>query len=80
MSGNDAKAVTYFQKAVSLGRSTDSENLSTFLVNMGMAKIKLNLRSDANSVCQEALQLAKALNLSEVIGEAEECIKLAGRA
>ena len=42
-----------------------------------MAKIKLGLKADANSACQEALLIGKRNNLSEVCAEAEECIKLA---
>lgn len=75
--GDDIKAVDYLNKAVALGKDTASENLSTFLVNLGMAKIKLGLKADANSACQEALLIGKRNNLSEVCAEAEECIKLA---
>jgi len=75
--GNDIEAVDYFNKAIAIGKDTASENLSTFLVNLGMAKIKLGLKADANSVCQEALLIGKRNNLSEVCSEAEECIKLA---
>jgi len=75
--GDDIKAVEYLNKAVALGKDTASENLSTFLVNLGMAKIKLGLKADANSTCQEALLIGKRNNLSEVCAEAEECIKLA---
>lgn len=39
--GEDTKAVGYFKKAVALGRQTNSEDLSTFLVNLGMTKIKI---------------------------------------
>jgi len=74
--GDDNKAVSYFNKVVALGKDTASENLSTFLVNLGMAKIKLGLKADANSACQEALLIGKRNNLSEVCAEANECIKL----
>merc|ERR1712083_1220088 len=74
--GDDNKAVSYFNKVVALGKDTASENLSTFLVNLGMAKIKLGLKADANSACQEALLIGKRNNLSEVCSEANECIKL----
>lgn len=77
MMGDDVKAVSYFNKAVSLGKATASENLSHFLVNLGMAKIKLGLKADANSACQEALSIGKRNNLSDVCVEAQECIKLA---
>lgn len=77
MMGDDVKAVSYFNKAVSLGKATASENLSTFLVNLGMAKIKLGLKGDANNACQEALLIGRRNNLSEVCNEAEECIKMA---
>ena len=33
--GDDIKAVDYLNKAVALGKDTASENLSTFLVNLG---------------------------------------------
>lgn len=75
--GDDLKAVSYFNKAIALGKSSSSENLSTFLVNLGMAKIKLGLKADANAACQEALLIGRRNNLSDVCAEAEECIKTA---
>jgi len=77
MMGDDLKAVSYFNKAIALGKSSSSENLSTFLVNLGMAKIKLGLKADANAACQEALLIGRRNNLSDVCAEAEECIKTA---
>ena len=77
MMGDDTKAVSYFNKAIALGKASASENLSTFLVNLGMAKIKLNLKDDANAACQEALLIGRRNNLSDVADEAQECIKLA---
>ena len=38
--GDDTKAVEYFNKAIALGKDTASENLSTFLVNLGKANIE----------------------------------------
>ena len=38
------QAVTYFGKAVRLGRETESDDLTTFLVNLGMSKIKQGLK------------------------------------
>jgi len=75
--GEDAKAISYFTKAVNIAKKTASENLSTFLVNLGMAKIKMGLKGDANSACQEALLIAQRNDLSDVCSEAEECIKQA---
>eukprot|EP00094_Tigriopus_californicus_P005980 TCALIF_05761-PB protein Name:"Similar to ttc19 Tetratricopeptide repeat protein 19, mitochondrial (Danio rerio)" AED:0.21 eAED:0.21 QI:0/0.57/0.62/0.87/0.71/0.62/8/0/792 len=40
MMDDQARAVSYFQKAVKLASSEDDENLSTYLVNLGMARIK----------------------------------------
>ena len=40
--GDDIKAVDYLNKAVALGKDTASENLSTFLVNLG--KITKSIR------------------------------------
>ena len=77
--GDDAKAVSYFAKAVALGRATGSENLPTFMVNLGMAKLKLGLKSDANAICHDAYQMAKKDDLSEVCQEAQECLNLAGK-
>jgi len=75
--GDDEKAVNYFDKAVRLGKKTNSENLTTFMVNLGMSKIKLGLKNDANAICHDALMMAKLNNLSEVCQEALECLKLA---
>ena len=74
--GEDAKAVDYFKKAVALGRKTDSEDLATFMVNLGMAKIKLGLKSEANRICNEAKRLAKSSKMEDVVLEADECLKL----
>ena len=74
--GEDNRAVSYFTKAVNVGKKTASENLSTFMVNLGMAKIKLGLLQDANAVCNEALHIARRNQLPEVVSEAQECIKL----
>ena len=75
--GEDNRAVSYFTKAVNLGKKTASENLSTFMVNLGMAKIKQGLHQDANAVCHEAMTIARRNQLSEVVLEAQECINLA---
>lgn len=77
--GNDNKAVDYFSKAVALGRATGSENLPTFMVNLGMAKLKLGLKSDANAICHDAYLIAKKDDLSDVCQEAQECLNLAGK-
>ncbi len=77
--GEDAKAVAYFNKAVMLARKTGSEDLPTFLVNLGMAKINLGLKSEANTVCYEAKLIAKQGKNAEVVEEADECLKLAGK-
>ena len=42
--GDDIKAVEYLNKAVALGKDTASENLSTFLVNLGKDVIKVRYR------------------------------------
>ena len=72
MRGNDAKAVEYFSKVVRLSRikiqneeDEDAEetraNLPTFLVNLGMAKIKL-VRKNCPSFCKfTSLKKAKCL-------------------
>ncbi len=38
------QAINYFGKAVKLGRETESDDLATFLVNLGMSKIKRGLK------------------------------------
>jgi len=38
------QAINYFGKAVKLGRETESDDLATFLVNLGMSKIKQGLK------------------------------------
>ena len=43
--GNDIEAVDYFNKAIAIGKDTASENLSTFLVNLGKVTV-LNNRLD----------------------------------
>lgn len=40
MMDDQPRAVSYFQKAVKLASSEDDENLGTYLVNLGMARIK----------------------------------------
>ena len=76
--GDDVKAVSYFTKAVALARSTECEDLPSFMVNLGMAKIKLGLKTDANAICEDALMIGKRYQMSEVCLEAQECLKLAG--
>ena len=78
--GDDAKAVEYFNNAVSLAKETASVNLSTFLVNLGMVKIKLGLQAEADSVCQEAFFIGRRNEMPEVCQEAEECIRMAAAA
>jgi hypothetical protein len=41
------KAVSYFSKAVDVGRETESSDLPTFLINLGMARIKRGLKHEA---------------------------------
>ena len=79
MMGDDVKAVSYFNKAVALGKETASENLSTFLVNLGMAKIKMGLKGEAETACQEALLIGQRNNLSDVCHEAKECLQTASK-
>jgi len=74
--GEEARAVSYFTKAVNVGKKTASENLSTFMVNLGMAKIKQGLTQEANAVCNEALLIARRNQMSEVVAEAQACINL----
>ena len=74
--GEEARAVSYFTKAVNVGKKTASENLSTFMVNLGMAKIKQGLHQEANAVCNEALLIARRNQMSEVVEEAQACINL----
>ena len=66
--------MTYFSKAVRLGRETESTDLPTFLVNLGMAKIKSGLKAEARRACQEAAGLAKKSKNPEEIKEAEICL------
>ena len=74
--GEDSRAVSYFTKAVNVGKKTASENLSFFMVNLGMAKIKQGLHQEANAVCNEALLIARRNQMPEVVTEAQECINL----
>jgi len=67
--------VTYFSKAVRLGRETDSSDLTTFLVNLGMARIKTGLKAEAKMACQEAAGLAKKRDNPEEVKEAEICLE-----
>ena len=39
--GDDMLAVSYFQRAVELAKAAEDENVATYYVNLGMARIKL---------------------------------------
>ena len=70
------QAISYYSKAVNLGREAESGDLPTFLVNLGMSKIKRGLRKEAKVACQEARGLAKQNKSQEEIQEAEICLDL----
>ena len=59
-----------------LGREIESEDLPTFLVNLGMAQIKSGLKREAQAACQEAKALAKKSDSQEEVSEAEHCLEL----
>jgi hypothetical protein len=61
---------------VSLGRETESGDLPTFLVNLGMSRIKRGLTSEAKVACGEAHGLAKKNKSQEEMKEAEICLEL----
>ena len=66
----------YFEKAAKLGREIESDDLPTFLVNLGMAKIKAGLKVEAKKACQEASKLAKRNKNEEEVKESEICLDL----
>ncbi|XP_059092235.1 tetratricopeptide repeat protein 19 homolog, mitochondrial-like [Tigriopus californicus] len=76
MMDDQARAVSYFQKAVKLASSEDDENLSTYLVNLGMARIKQSMQKEARIACTRAKVIAGQQKNPEVADEAQECLDL----
>ena len=79
MDDNEA-AVKHFERAAAVARREGDENAATYMVNLGMARIKLGATGAATSDCREALSMARAAGTAEVAAEAEECVRLAREA
>ena len=79
MDDNEA-AVKHFERAAAVARREGDENAATYMVNLGMARIKLGATGAAASDCREALSMARAAGTAEVAAEAEECVRLAREA
>ena len=79
MDDNEA-AVKHFERAAAVARREGDENAATYMVNLGMARIKLSATGAATSDCREALSMARAAGTAEVAAEAEECVRLAREA
>lgn len=73
------QAVQYFEKAVRLAKKTDNDDASAFLVNLGMARIRQGMYNEAVAACTEGWRLGKKQNNSEVIDEANACLKTASQ-
>ena len=76
MDDNEA-AVKHFERAAAVARREGDDNAATYMVNLGMARIKLGATGAATSDCREALSMARAAGTAEVAAEAEECVRLA---
>jgi len=61
------------------GRANNSENLTTFLINLGMAQIKNNLLAEAEKNCREAKKISTKNKLQDEKSEAQHCLDLASK-
>ena len=59
-----------------LGKAAESDLVASFLVNLGMTRIRQALVSEASDACNEAWRLAKRMKDDEVVEEADHCLKV----
>eukprot|EP00095_Tigriopus_kingsejongensis_P003501 maker-scaffold373_size192110-snap-gene-0.34 protein:Tk03501 transcript:maker-scaffold373_size192110-snap-gene-0.34-mRNA-1 annotation:"tetratricopeptide repeat" len=74
---DNTKAVSYFSKAVRLATTEEDENLPTYLVNLGMARIKQNMKREALGACTRAQAMGQRSGNREIVEESQHCLDLA---
>jgi len=73
MQGKLDEASTLLEEVVSRS-ADDSVHLSTFLVNLGVVRMKMGLTTQAHQLCLKANSLASSSNDEEAIVESQKCI------
>merc|ERR1719186_881925 len=72
--GPDHEQTLVITKVLEKARKIDSENLATFLVNLGMTKLRQGLALEARKWCGEGLELGRKNQDEEVIEQAQKCL------
>jgi len=66
--------VVLLNKVVEKARQIDSEHLATFLVNLGMTKLRQGLAVEARKACGEGLELARRVEDEDAIEQGQKCL------
>ena len=75
MQGQDASAAQLLMGVVASAKRIDTPHLTSFLVNLGLVRLKQGMVDMARDNCKEAEGIAEDVGDKEVIMEAEQCLK-----
>ena len=74
MTGREEEAGKILEDVVVTAERINSPNLSAFLVNLGLVRLKQGLRQEARLHCEKARTRAKAGADTDTVREAQQCL------
>ena len=75
MRGKHKEAANMLEEVVRAAKVSNTPHLSSYLVNLGLVRLKLGLVEAAKRDCKEAAGLAADLMDPEVISESSRCLE-----
>lgn len=71
---NYVEAVEYLEKAIEAARTSESEDIGSFYVNLGTVYLQQGMLTEAQRCCKEGWTLSKKMNNKDAAEEAEICL------